>query len=176
MLFSKPHWHISICLNQFWGKEKRLEVPRVIEEMMQVLIGLQVPGKVMLEITGLVAGVLYTVLLTRAASSNQLFMWKDSLHMANLVTMFICKCPLSCVDQPSQWSRKFQISCHTMKVSLTNVFSWNFQARVDGVPNQDNDLGSLQISRWDITHPYWCLSGYLHNLKSSNLGTNIIIL
>lgn len=42
---------------------------------MQVLIGLQVPGKVMLEITGLVAGVLYTVLLTRAAStSNQLFM------------------------------------------------------------------------------------------------------
>jgi len=43
--------------------------------MMKVLIGLQVPGKVMLEImTGLVAGVLYTVLLTRAASSNQLFM------------------------------------------------------------------------------------------------------
>lgn len=41
---------------------------------MKVLIGLQVPGKVMLEITGLVAGMLYTVLLTRAAASNQLFM------------------------------------------------------------------------------------------------------
>lgn len=28
MLFSKPHWHISICVNQSWGKEKRLEVPK----------------------------------------------------------------------------------------------------------------------------------------------------
>lgn len=39
-----------------------------------------------------------------------------------------------------------------MKMSLTNVFSWNLQARLDDVPNEDNDLGILQMSRHKIWH------------------------